>query len=248
VEPYRPVLTRVEIALPPDRQELSGLRVGFVTDTHLGLVTSAEDIDRALALLFAAEPDLLLLGGDFVCESPRFIPEAAAVFRNYAATPRLGAYAVLGNHDYANGASRVIAALGQNGIDVLCNASVNVTDGDRDLWVVGIDDAILGAPDPGRAFAGVPAGARPIALWHEPDWAEETARHGALIQFSGHSHGGQIRLPWLGNLTAPSGGRRYVSGLNDVAGMLVYTSRGVGVYRPPVRLNCPPEVTLLTLV
>jgi predicted MPP superfamily phosphohydrolase len=87
-----------------------------------------------------------------------------------------------------------------------------------------------------------------LALWHEPDYAEASAELGAFAQLSGHSHGGQVRLPGIGPLVLPLGGARYVMGLNDANGMPVYTTRGVGVYLPPLRFNCPPEVTLVTLV
>jgi predicted MPP superfamily phosphohydrolase len=210
-------------------------------------VFSAADVDRALALLFEADPDIVLLGGDYLSESPRYAAEAAAVLGSYVSASRLGMLAVLGNHDYSNDERRVMRSLERNGIHVLQNASARVTRDDEACWVVGIDDALLGRPDLARAFAAVPESAAAIALWHEPDWAEAAARSGALLQLSGHSHGGQVRLPLLGNLTAPTGGRRFVSGVHMVACMPVYTSRGVGVFRPPVRFRCPPEVTVLTL-
>ena len=140
------------------------------------------------------------------------------------------------------------AALEQAGIAVLRNRAVPIRVGPDELWVAGVDEAILAVGDPAATFSAVPRDAAAIALWHEPDGADEVAAHGAFAQLSGHSHGGQIRLPGLGAVAAPPGGRRYVIGLNEAAGMSVYTSRGVGVYRPPVRLNCPPEVTLITLV
>jgi uncharacterized protein len=246
--PYQPVLERVEIRVPPGQQTPPRLRIGFVADTHLGSVLRPPDIDRALALLLAAEPDLLLFGGDYVCESPRHITDAAAVLGNVASVPPFGSLAVLGNHDYANGAARMIEALENRGIQVLCNESARVGDDTGELWIAGVDDALLGSPDPQRAFALVPSGARAITLWHEPDRAEEVARYGAFLQLSGHSHGGQVRLPVAGTIAAPAGGRRFVAGLNSAAGMPVYTTRGVGAYRPPVRFRCRPEVTLVTLV
>jgi predicted MPP superfamily phosphohydrolase len=218
-----------------------------VTDTHIGPVISARDVDRALSLLRAENPDLLLLGGDYICESPRFAPDAAAVLGEHAASVPCGALAVLGNHDHSCDAPRLTSLLERRGIRVLRNDAVRITSGIGELWIVGIDDALLGTPDVPRAFANVPPDSATLALWHEPDWAAETARFGSLIQLSGHSHGGQIRLPLLSNIAAPSGGRRYVAGLNHAAGMPVYTSRGVGVYRPPIRFRCPPEVTLITL-
>ncbi len=246
--PYRPVLESVDVRVPPGVQTPPRLRIGFVADTHVGSVLRPADIERALALLLTAEPDLLLFGGDYVSESPRHISDAAAVLGNVASATRFGSLAVLGNHDYANGAERVTAALEKHGIQVLRNASARVGDGTGELWIAGIDDALLGSPDLTSAFAGVPAGARAIALWHEPDWAEQVVHHGAFLQLSGHSHGGQVRLPILGTIAAPAGGRRFVAGLNFATGMPVYTTRGVGVYRPPVRFRCPPEITLVTLI
>jgi predicted MPP superfamily phosphohydrolase len=200
-----------------------------------------------MKLLAAAGPDLLLMGGDYVCESPRYIAEAAAVLGEYALSARLGTLAVLGNHDYSNDASRIAAKLESRGIRVLRNDAVNVLGNESPLWIAGIDDAILGRPDPLAAFAQVPDLSPVVVLWHEPDWAEQSAGQGAILQLSGHSHGGQVRLPGLGDMAAPAGGRRFVSGRNTANGMPVYTSRGIGVYRPPVRFRCPPEVTLMTL-
>jgi predicted MPP superfamily phosphohydrolase len=248
VAPYRPVLERVDIRVPPGIETPPRLRIGFLADTHVGSVIRAADIDCALALLLAAGPDLLLFGGDYVSESPRHISDAAAVLGNVANTTRFGSLAVLGNHDYANGAGRMTEALERHGVGVLRNESARVGDDTGELWIAGIDDALRGSPDPQRAFASVPSSARAITLWHEPDWAERVAKHGAFLQLSGHSHGGQLRLPFLGPITAPTGGRRYMKGLNFAAGMPIYTTRGVGVYRPPVRFRCPPEVTLVTLV
>lgn len=246
--PYTAVLEQVEIPVPHFGGIPARPRIGFVADIHIGPVIRPADVDRSLALLLSADPDLLLFGGDYVCESPRHIPDAAAVLGDYASATRFGALAVLGNHDYSNDAPRIITQFERRGIQVLRNDSVRVEDHSGGLWIAGIDDALLGSPDPGRAFAGLPAGAESIVLWHEPDWAEHVVRHGPLMQLSGHSHGGQVRLPALGAIAAPHGGRRYVAGLNYVAGMPIYTSRGVGVFRPPVRVLCPPEVTLITLV
>lgn len=245
--PYAVKLESVVIGDERDSGETVPLRIAFVTDTHVGPAISAAYVDRAMQLVMDEEPDLLLLGGDFVCESPRYIADAAAVVGAYAERARLGAFAVLGNHDYSNDAPRLAAHLERKGIHVLRNEAAPVPESDGKYWIVGVDDAILSRPDPDAAFAPVPASATALALWHEPDWAEESAAHGAIAQLSGHSHGGQVRLPIVGHVAAPAGGKRYVSGMNWANGMPIYTSRGVGVYRPPVRLRCSPEVTLVSL-
>ncbi|MGH2614028.1 MAG: metallophosphoesterase, partial [Thermomicrobiales bacterium] len=247
VAPYSANLERVDFHIPSRLPGPRPFRIGFVTDTHIGPVVRPGDIERALSLLVDAKPDLLAFGGDYVSESPRYIAEAAAVLGNFVATARHGALAVLGNHDYANDASRLMKHFERRGIQVLRNQSQRVAAPCGDLWIAGIDDALLGAPDLRLAFADVPADAAALALWHEPDWAEHVAPFGAFLQLSGHSHGGQIRLPILGNVAAPSGGRRFVAGLQQAAGLPIYTSRGIGVYRPPIRFRCPPEVTLITL-
>jgi predicted MPP superfamily phosphohydrolase len=188
-----------------------------------------------------------LLGGDYICESPRYAPEATAALRSYITAAPLGAFAVLGNHDYANDAPRLTGLFESIGICVLRNESARIEAHGSDLWIAGIDDALLSTANPEQTFASIPPGAKSIALWHEPDWADEIVRFNPALQLSGHSHGGQFRVPFLGHLAAPQGGRRYVLGMHDVEGMPVYTSRGVGVYRPPIRVLCPPEVTLVTL-
>lgn len=248
VNPYRPAIERVELLLPAGHEALAGLRLAFVTDTHVGPFVSPDDLARATALLAAERPDLVLLGGDYVSESPRYAGPAAEILGALVDQAPLGGYAVLGNHDLAVGAERVTRALRQANILVLRNEATEVKTPSGPLWIAGVDEAILSVADPPATFAATPPGAATIALWHEPDEAERTATLGAFAQLSGHSHGGQVRLPGLGPLALTPGGRRYVVGLNHAAGMPIYTSRGVGVYRPPIRLNCPPEVTLITLV
>ena len=249
VNPYRPELERVELPLPAGHAGLAGLKIGFVTDTHVGPFISPEDLARATALLEPERPDLILLGGDYVSESPRYAGPAAEVLGALARAAPLGGYAVLGNHDLsARRGSAVTAALEDAHIVVLRNEAAEVATGRGSLWIAGIDEAILAGADHRATFARVPTGAAALALWHEPEWAEQTMPFGAFAQLSGHSHGGQVRLPGVGPVGSTIGGRRHIMGMNDAAGMPVYTSRGVGVYRPPVRLNCPPEVTVVTLV
>jgi predicted MPP superfamily phosphohydrolase len=246
--PYRPQLERVEVTAPPTARWLSGLRIGYFTDPHLGPMTTADDVERGLSLLFSGSPELLLLGGDLICESPRYGPEAAAILGRYARKAPLGAVSVLGNHDLSNDGGRLTRLLQEQDIRVLRNKALPVAYGGKELWIVGIDDALLGRPDPVAAFSAVPAGSPSLVLWHEPDWAEDATHPSAFVMLAGHSHGGQVRLPKLGAITTPNGGRRFVAGFNQANGLTIYTSRGSGMYRPPVRFNCAPEVTLITLV
>ena len=214
---------------------------------RLGHAGSPSDLCRAVALLASEKPDLILMGGDFASESPRYAEQAAGAVAPLVEAARLGAYAVLGNHDMECGAKKVTAALEDRGVQVLRNESVAIETGNGTLWIAGVDEITHFNHDARATFAQIPLGAAVLALWHEPDFAEQAAERGAFAQVSGHTHGGQIRFPFIGPLVLPRFGRRFIRGKFSVDGMTLYVSRGAGVYRPPVRFRCPPEVTLITL-
>ncbi|MFN8593449.1 MAG: metallophosphoesterase [Thermomicrobiales bacterium] len=245
--PFQAQLEHLTLTIPDAGARPRPLRIGYVTDTHVGPFITPHRLAAAVDLLREERPDVLLLGGDYVSDSPRYFREAAAVLGAAAATVPHGALAVLGNHDYTNGAARARSELERRGIRVLVNESESVDIAGHVIWIVGVDDAALGRPHLDAAFSNVPVRSSVVSLWHEPDWAELAAARGASLQLSGHSHGGQVRLPVFGGFAAPTGGRRFVIGLNQVEGMPVYTSRGFGVFRPPIRYRCLPEITLVTL-
>lgn len=247
VNPYRPVLERITLALPAGASALSGLRIGFITDIHAGPFIDGDDVRRMADLVGAGSPDLVLLGGDFVSESPRHLGGVMPVLGELCRNSPLGGIAVLGNHDIFVSAPRVTASLEGQGIRVLRNEAAEIRWNGGIFWVVGIDETLHGHPLPDQAFSAVPVGAAALALWHEPEFAGQAAERGAFAQLSGHTHGGQMRVPGLRPAWLPRHGRKNIIGINLVGGMPVYTSRGAGVYRPPFRLNCPPEVTLVTL-
>jgi predicted MPP superfamily phosphohydrolase len=248
INPYAPQLERVELRLPPSIASMDGLKIGFITDTHVGPFISIHDLQRALDLVRAEKPDLLLLGGDYISESPRYLAGTAELLGLLAAETPLGCFAVMGNHDYSITGAYAVKALGEVGIPMLSNDVAEVKVGGDSLWIAGIDETLLGSADPVGTMSKVPKGGAALALWHEPTFAEKAAAAGAFAQLSGHTHGGQVRLPVLGPIGLPVHGHRHVIGLSSANGMPVYTSRGVGVYRPPIRINCPPEVTIVTLV
>src|SRR5690606_38219667 len=115
-----------------------------------------------------------------------------APVEDMVATARHGAFGILGNHDISNMPARVEAALERAGVRMLVNDAAQVSTGRGSLWLVGMDDALLGAPDVRKAFTGVPADAATIALWHEPDLAERVAPFDPIFMLSGHTHGGQV--------------------------------------------------------
>lgn len=253
LERYTLRLEEVSVVLPGLPPDADGLKIAFLTDIHVGNHAGPELAERAAALAARARPDLVLLGGDLIHDGTAtsdLRAAAAALGRLHAP---LGRYSILGNHDYAAGEGRIEAALADNGIHLLVNQGRRLRVRGHDLWLAGIDDCWNGRPSLQQALRQAPGGAARLLLVHEPDFADDAVRElGAeapLLQLSGHSHGGQIRLPLVGAPYLPYMAQRYPIGLQraEASAMQVYTSRGIGVTGPPARLFCPPEVTLLTL-
>lgn len=248
IHPFRPRVNHVMILLPRAHRELDGLTIAFVTDTHIGPHFTVEDLEPSIEILRRVRPHIVLFGGDYISESPRFLDYATEPLAKMAAAAKIGAWGILGNHDLSNVRERVMGMLAPTGITILSNEAVEVTTEGGAFWLVGIDDLLLGKPDLGRAFSNVPADALRIALWHEGDNASRAEPYEPLLLLCGHSHGGQVRLPFLGALAAPKMGRRYTSGRYKIGSMTLFVSNGIGMYRPPVRFNCPPEVVIFRLV
>ncbi|MGC4190822.1 MAG: metallophosphoesterase [Thermomicrobiales bacterium] len=248
VIPFRPRVNHQVFMLPRNHADLSGLRLAYVSDTHVGPTFTVRNLQTIVRALRREKPDILLLGGDYVSQSPYFIDEIAPSIAEMTATARFGSWAVIGNHDVSNVRSRVERMLHEAGAEVLVNRAVEVETDRGPLWLAGIDDLLLGRPDPAAAFAEVPADAACICLWHEPDAAEEAAAYAPFLMLSGHTHGGQVRLPGIGPLALPKAGKRFASGRFTIGDMTLFVSNGVGLYRPPVRLGCPPELVMIHLV
>jgi len=223
-----------------------GLRILLITDIHVGPFLEPEALARVFARLMATRPDLILLGGDLATARLDEFPPAAGAFRTLAA-PR-GVFAVLGNHDhYTREPERLTALIEECGIGVLHNRWVPLGPaGGASLVLAGIDDRHSGRPDLDAALAGIPAGAPVILLSHNPDVLFDAAARGVSLVLSGHTHGGQIRIPGLPVLVRMSR-YRLDEGHYGAGGTQLVVSRGLGVTGLPIRIACPPEAVLLTL-
>jgi len=219
-----------------------GLRLVQLSDFHLRPVTEIDHIRRAVSLASSLQPDVIVLTGDYVTIQAEDIFELAPVLGGLNA--RLGVFTVLGNHDLWTNRRVVTQGLHEAGLPVLINQGLAV----GGLYLAGLDDAWSGAPDLAQALAGCPAGMPAVLLAHEPDFVDEWSRDPRVaVQLSGHSHGGQVRLPGLGAVIVPPYGRKYDYGLYQVHHTRLYTNPGIGLAVPGVRVNCRPEVTEITL-
>jgi len=245
IEPNRISLSRRTLPLPRWPEDEPPLKVGQLTDLHCDSFPSVLRARRAADLLMKQNPDLVVLTGDFVTSHGEQWAEPAADVLSQTARAPMGAFAVLGNHDYWSNSSEVLMReLGRIGVPVLQNEALPVP-GRRNLWILGVKSIATGAADAKVAAIGVPENAVKILLAHEPDFVD-FAGIKAVVQLSGHSHGGQVRIPFLPVWT-PTGARKYHTGFYPHAPIPIYVSRGIGTIGPPLRFRCPPEATVLTL-
>ena len=153
----------------------------------------------------------------------------------------------MGNHDVDTNRKYVTRVLQAENIQVLANESEAIEHDGARFWLAGVDDVLGRTADLSKTLRTVPANESVILLAHEPDFADEASRFPIDLQLSGHSHGGQIRIPLLPPLYLPEMAKKYVLGTYQVGPLTLYTNAGLGTIGVPARLNCPPEITLLTL-
>lgn len=224
-----------------------GMTVALIADTHCGPCTSPQFIHRAIDLVMAESPDLILLLGDYNHHDSKYIEPGIRPFA--ALHARYGVFGVLGNHDHWEGAAKTVAALEQSQVTVLINRVALIANEGQQLAICGIDDWWAGRPQLQALAHAVPLGVSAILMSHNPDCGEElTQAMPFSLMVSGHTHGGQVVLPFIGAPLLPvSTGQKYRAGLASGPSCPVYVSRGVGTIFPPLRFQCPPEVSLLTL-
>jgi len=235
-----------------------GMRIAQLSDLHLDEFTEPFFLRDAVDRVNKLNPDIVFLTGDFVTWgiSTKNFAEGAAwqcanILTGLTCPNR---YAILGNHDVKVDGRLVATALIDNGTKVLINSCEPIERAGARFWVAGFDDPVEGDPDPDLA---IPARIRNIpdepvvALCHAPDYADDLLAHPAgravKVMLSGHTHGGQVRIPFAGATLLPPLGKKYVEGWFHMGGMQLYVNRGLGTVGVPFRFDCPPEITLFTL-
>jgi uncharacterized protein len=253
IDPNFPEIVRKEIVLKRWPSRLDGFTIALLSDFHYDAYFSVHPARAAIEMVNGLHPDLIALTGDFIsvpwvgaaASQAHYAEPCAALLKNLHAP--YGLWAVLGNHDVGSDAERITAALKNVGIPVLGNKSVAIEKDSARFWLSGVDDALDGAPSLDASLRGVPSDEATVLLAHEPDYADYASRYPIDLQLSGHSHGGQVKLPFLRPLYLPELAKKYIAGLYQIAGLTLYANRGIGTVGIPVRFNCPPEITLLTL-
>ncbi len=248
-------ITRHTVELARLSPALDGLRIAQLSDFHYEQWTEPYFIREVVEQVNRLAPDLVLLVGDYVSEGP--LPPARGAQMSYPCAEILSGiqcpqrWCVLGNHDAKVGPVIVTDALESHGLPVLANTYVPFERNGARLWIAGVKD--VGVSDPDLHLAaprGLQTAREPVILLaHEPDFADRVVRHGGVdLMLSGHTHGGQVRLPFFGAMYVPPLGRKYIEGLFHLEnGLQLYVNRGIGTVGVPFRFDCRPELTLITL-
>jgi predicted MPP superfamily phosphohydrolase len=243
----------VTIPMPRLADVFRGMRIVQISDLHYANFTEPYFIRQVVERVNRLNPDVVVFTGDFISyglwpyeDIVRFANNCAEALSQVKCPLR---FASLGNHDYAVNAYMVSDALKTHGITVLINRAEPLERDGKRLWLAGTGDAIANEMKLERA---IPAASRKdnepvVLLAHEPDVLKYVAPFGVDLMLSGHTHGGQIRLPFLPPLFLPKLGIEYVNGLFRMGNTHLYVNRGIGTVNLPFRFDCPPEITVLTL-
>lgn len=251
-EPKEFKIETVRINLQRLPQAFSGFRIVQISDLHMGGWMNYERLQQVADLVTAQSPDVLIITGDFLKgssfteASKQGIKDLTRVLEPLAAA--IPSFAVLGNHDYHTNPDAIRQMLRVCRVTDLTNTVFRISRDGKSLNLCGVDDVRHGEVRLNDVLAQLDQDSPAILLVHEPDFADTSSATGRFdLQISGHSHGGQIVLPFYGPPVLPLSGRKYPSGLYRVGTMLQYTNRGVGMDRLALRINCPPEITVFEL-
>ncbi len=264
VEPWSIKVREYSVAIDGLPESLKGLRIAQVSDTHLGPRIPESFVAQAYAMALDLNPDLIVLTGDHVHDGTREYQRAAELCKPMVERCPMGVIGVLGNHDWWGGGVQLSAMMSDAGvrmidndrvwIDSIARRVVSEDPGGGALAVVGIGDLTDGVVDVERAFRGVDPSSPRIVLAHNPDTAEidglaRDGSHRVDLMISGHTHGGQVKIPFVGTPVVPSEyGQKYAGGLVAGPRFRVCVSRGIGMSMLPVRVGVPPEISLIELV
>ncbi|PLT34382.1 metallophosphoesterase [Bacillus sp. V5-8f] len=246
IEPKWLDIHTIEINSPQVPKGFSGFRIVQFSDTHLGFQFQLKDLGSAIEKINELKPDLIIFTGDLM-DDPNQYPyqkDITPVLKRLEAP--MGKLCIYGNHDHGGYGSEVYESImEQSGFQVLLNSNVEISliNGDK-LYIAGLDDAMLGRPDFEATLKDIPKDAYTILLSHAPDVADITAKYNVQLQISGHSHGGQVQIPFAGALVTPPFAKKYKEGTFTIGKLKLHVNRGLGTTRLPYRFLSRPEITV----
>lgn len=233
----------VEINLARLPKSLDGFKILHLSDIHHSPFTDLNHIKKAVAISNELDADICALTGDFVSHESEYIEPMAEVMGTLRS--RFGLFACLGNHDHWTDPDAVVNSLKAADIQVLVNEGLRLSAGDSSFWIGGVDDYMVGKTDVRAALRGSFPDELKLLLAHNPVIVRRAARANVDLMLSGHTHGGQIKIRDDEKRILPR--RKLRNGLHRRKETQIYVTRGIGTVVLPIRYQCPPEISLLTL-
>lgn len=240
-------IKEVQLKIKNLPQAFNGWKIIQFSDIHLGFHYEIEDLKSVVKIINNINPDIVFFTGDLI-QIGYNEPERAIPLLKEINEIRGGKWAVIGNHDYIT-KDQISHVLESAQFQILENSHDIIEYNQHRLYIAGIDDVMYGFPNIGKAVEGLTENDCVLLLAHEPDIADESSRFPISAQFSGHSHGGQVRLPFYGPIIKQRLARNYTDGLYHVGEnkMPLYVNRGIGTTKLPIRFFCRPEITVFYL-
>lgn len=232
-------------AIPPS---FDNFKIVQFSDTHVGFQYSLQQLQDLVQQINHLQPNIVVFTGDLIDEPQSFNEgkKLSKILDNIQAQD--GKYWVYGNHDHGGyGTDMVANLMVQAGFNLLQNSHTVIEKNHERIILAGIDDMILGKPDIDMALANTHPHLFTILLVHEPDFADMAKKYPVDLQLSGHSHGGQVRLPLIGHIYTPIYAEKYVSGKYEINDLILYVNNGIGTTGLPFRFFCKPEIHMFTL-
>ncbi|MDL4842158.1 metallophosphoesterase [Aquibacillus rhizosphaerae] len=228
----------------------NNFKIAQFSDTHIGFHYTNDQFNQLVKTINKQKPDCVVFTGDLVDMPNKFDWNEEIVQSLINIQAPYGKFWIYGNHDHGGyGTDIVKDVMEKGGFTLLQNNHSIVKKNNSKFILVGLDDVMLGKPDIKEALTGVNPHYYTILLVHEPDFADTTKNYPVDVQISGHSHGGQIQIPFFGYIYTPHLAEKYVEGKYSVGGhpLQLFVSRGIGTTRLPYRFLCRPEITIFTL-
>lgn len=249
IEPHMLTVQKHDITHTKIPRHFHNFKVLQFSDTHVGFHYDLNDLEKLVDRINQEEPELILFTGDLVDEPHTYsFPPRLVEILNKLEAP-MGKYWIYGNHDHGGyGTDKIREVMDQSGFQLLQNKHVSIQNGDSSFTLAGVDDVMLGKPDINQTLSQAPDELFTLLMVHEPDVALEYQHYPIDVQLSGHSHGGQVQLPFFGYLVTPPFAEHFVEGHYPLEeGLQLYVSRGIGTTRLPYRFLCRPEISVFHL-
>lgn len=245
IEPYNYELSETDIFIRDLPASFENFRIAQISDVHHSRIVSIEEVQRVVRLAQSAKPDMIALTGDYTTAYRRYIEPCAEALGTLNASA--GVWAVLGNHDHYTDPQLTTRALERARINVLDNANTSIRRAADTLQLIGIDDLSWNGTDWTRALRGVDNKRPSLLLSHQPIALDSPQTQNISLILSGHTHGGQISLPFIGAPTRFNKDFKYLRGHYQQNNTQLYVSRGTGVIGLPIRFGAQPEIAILRL-